>query len=286
MSFFLQGPINASQAVILCYQKGSTIYILNSYIDTAGARQIFYDSNVKGIISGDGNTVPIFSIAGNSTSITLNGSMGGLSWNDSFIAGLASVGRTITQSQNIVQPWDPPVISLTGVQYQLLTTQGPPISFRIGSMTSTGPKFEASNVFGGIYATTIWFFGCNGNTCTENNTSIGTITSYYCANTTADPSTCAGIQTFGWTDINDAKVGVRYQYCVTGSNCSAQCKGPCTQMYGICEYNTSSGEFGCKNDPQESGVPWFEQPWFFILMVFIGLIVFFFIIYLVTRKKT
>lgn len=286
MAYFLVGPINSGDTVALSHQGGTALYILNTYKDDQGNTQIFFDSNVTGILTDQAATVPTFSLTGSGNSVNLQGPDGGLSWDADFNAGLAIIGQTFNQIQNTYQPWSPPALSLTGVSYEAMTPDNHPILFKLGAMGATGPVFTGDTTSEILYLPMTWFFGCSGNNCQSNSSIDGTILSNYCS-ITNDPTNCNGVQTSGFTQLSDAVVGVRYQYCALGTNCSSNCNGPCTSSLDDCEFNSSNGQFACTFDPNNIVKPGFwEQPWFIItVIVFVVLIIILLIVLFLRKKK-
>lgn len=281
MSFFLLGPINSGDTVALTHQEQDKLYVLNTFTDTQGNTEIFFDSNVKGIIESGAASVPSFKVTGSNPNVLLQGSTTALSWDADFNAGLATVGREFIQSQNTYQPWNPPAVSLAGVTYFLVTPDNHPIIFRLGESTATGPTFNGATSNTAQYLSQNWFFCTDGN-CQENETVLGSITSDYCSQTN-DPTICSTVQTSGFTQLSDASLGVRYQYCALGNFCSSNCNGPCSSSLDVCQFTSNTGQFACSFSPSTNNI--FEQPWFIVSAIVIFVLVILLLIVLYLRRR-
>lgn len=288
---FLQGGLISGSKVILAYSKGQTLYILNSYRNSANLLQLIFDSNViTSVNSGKAaSTVPVFTLSGTSYSsvkfnlVNLGG--GGLSADTQGKAGLSTVAPTLNMSLVPFSDWRPPNLLLSGAPYGILIGANTTITFDVGNITSTGVNILDSTKTVYVFPV-VWFFNCVDNKFNTVNTVETTVCSIYCEVNVSDPicvngtsGICSEAPTQGWTTQEECFDNIVFQYCPAGQQCGYQnCNGPCANDLYSCEIvNTNS--YKCEFSINNLFVgKWWFKPWFLIA---ISVIVVIFIIIIV-----
>ena len=92
---------------------------------------------------------------------------------------------------------------------------------------------------------------------------------------------------YGFTNLPDCQVGVRYSYCPPDTDCGPNCRGPCANGDQECLFNDQTKQFECSTPPAQDK-PFWKQAWFIVVVIiaaiFLAMIILFFIITLEKKE--
>lgn len=208
----------------------------------------------------------LFHISGATSSVQLaesNPNSGAYLAGKDQVLSLSDSATSLTAKQDNYQEWGPPEILLSCVSYNFYTdtSSQDPLQVYILRAGETSSTLITTPL---IAVSTISYYGCNGETCDVANTISQALKIAYCNILKSPPNACLPIIQ-SWTTTSDAGQGKVYNYCSSGTNCSSNCKGPCTKTNYECLYDGQS--FVCKFSIWDlfSG-QWWKKPWFLVLI--------------------
>ena len=267
-SYYLLGPIDSSNSVILVVNVEKIPYFLNLTSDG----DLIFDPRVgTPLVFGISDTTHgIFLTFSGSNQATM---YVGTKWEDNAIVAVPSAkSETLIPSSPDVNEW---ADFLAGVHYTIHDGKGSLVSWKAYvpdtssiqngiptsiEMDNGKPKIQLFTDTIRVIPT-LWY---ESGTCssTASSSSVISAETLWITETGTVPN--------GYTSLTDCQVGVRYSYCGKNIDCSKTCKGPCTTNGTSCDYDSKTDGFICM-DPPPKEKPIYEKSWFIALAVIIAL---------------
>lgn len=178
---------------------------------------------------------------------------------------------TVKYSQDKYSEWNG-YIFLSNVDYK---TDG---SFRVSGKSEVNKNIN--------FIPIVQYYSCpkNSNTHQGSANASQALNNWILATTTSQ-----AISNKGWTNFNDCKIGVMYDYCLTGNLCGKDnCNGNCSNTGYYCDYKDPN--YYCGIDPAQylTTQKWWKSKWFIISVAFIiiaAIAVSLIIVFVVYNKK-